>query len=107
MTYTYPPLPLPVGGSTETSSPTRPAEREEVEDLDESAEWQIKEGNEPPPAWSKRKAEEEEDGPSKRARIGFVRSLLSPRFYPDKEIKERYLMLRSWLAWLWRTPRRC
>ncbi|EIN13496.1 hypothetical protein PUNSTDRAFT_117254 [Punctularia strigosozonata HHB-11173 SS5] len=74
MPYPYPPPPMafPIGGPMDPSTPRKPAEREEVEDPDDSAEWQIREGNEPPPAWAKRKAEEEEAEPNKRPRTGAV-----------------------------------
>lgn len=65
-----PGIPAPGGGPLDTNtSPARksPAE-EEMDDADESAEWAVRVGDEPPPHWSKRKATEEasEDGSQKR-----------------------------------------
>ncbi|KAL4064968.1 hypothetical protein V8B97DRAFT_1195606 [Scleroderma yunnanense] len=60
------------GSEPSTSTiPRRSPDEEEMEDGEDNEEWQIRIGNEPPPAWVKRKTsseEREEPAPAKRAR---------------------------------------
>lgn len=59
-----PAMPYPMPAPDPSSSHNLP-EREE----DETSEWAVRIGNDPPPAWAKRKAEEEEgEPPAKRPR---------------------------------------
>jgi hypothetical protein len=58
------------GGGPLDLANIRKSPAEEMDDAEESAEWQIRIGNDEPPAWAKRKATEmeEEEGSSKRSR---------------------------------------
>ena len=59
---------VPATGHMDAATARSQAREEEMEDEDE---WQIREGNAPPPVWAKRRLDEE-GGPNKRARSRLV-----------------------------------
>ncbi len=59
---------VPATGQMDAATARSQAREEEMDDDDE---WQIREGDAPPPIWAKRKLDEEE-GSNKRARSRFV-----------------------------------
>ncbi len=62
------PGPVPIDRQLETATTGPNAREEEMEDDEE---WQIREGNAPPPAWAKRKADEDDRGSNKRSRTRY------------------------------------
>ncbi|KAI0361744.1 hypothetical protein OH77DRAFT_1585799 [Trametes cingulata] len=58
---------VPTPGTMTAEIARQNAREEEMED--DEVEWQIREGNAPPPPWAKRKPEDEPDEPNKRQRI--------------------------------------
>jgi len=72
--------PPPSEGSSHMQQPPPPAQPAEEED-DEGPEWQVRIGNAPPPAWGKRKADEDLEGEAaKRARAMYVLCFLFKLF---------------------------
>lgn len=53
--------PLPRPSPSTLSSGSKAPEREEVEEADDPSQWPVRIGSDPPPAWGKRRAEDEAD----------------------------------------------
>ena len=62
-------LPVPSTVPHDRSTVGKTPDKEEMEEAEEGSEWAVRIGNAPPPAWSKRKASNEEGNVSKRARF--------------------------------------
>lgn len=61
-------------GPAPAAGPANHVSERREEEMEDDEEWQIRESNAPPPAWAKRKVEEE-DGPSKKQRLTLVQGL--------------------------------
>ena len=91
-------MPAPATGHMDAATARSQAREEEMEDDDE---WQIREGNAPPPVWAKRKLDEEE-GPNKRARSRFV--FPSRHHHPIHSSLAISSVLQKQALW-WKPPR--
>ncbi|KIJ68276.1 hypothetical protein HYDPIDRAFT_106448 [Hydnomerulius pinastri MD-312] len=75
---------LPNGPHASTSAiPARPSpDEEEMEDGEESEEWHIRIGDQPPPPWGKRKASDGEEEPRAAKRARSIGPTPNPSNYP-------------------------
>ncbi|CAL1696051.1 unnamed protein product [Somion occarium] len=72
--YAHPPPPFPPmippanGRPLDVALARQNAQEQEMEDGEEESQWPIRVADGPPPAWAKRRADTEEEGPNKRPR---------------------------------------
>jgi len=80
------PLHTPASGPFNRPAINNTPAEEEMDDTEDGSEWAVRVGNDTPPQWGKRRAEEvEEDPPIKRQRTMSVSAAVVERWLTDKQ----------------------